>query len=568
MRLEPDHGDYRRLFRSLVWRMVAVSVVPLLVVGAASFGVFFRVNRAVVTEQHASYLRQHRASIDAFLAARTAEITRIARQYAREDLLGGELERALAVIGGDVYVDLGVIDARGDHLRYVGPYDLAGRNYRDAPWFGEVMEKGVHVSDVFLGYRGVPHFIIAVRRDDLDGPWILRATVSTEYFSALVDAARSGRTGETFIVSSEGLYQTHSRSGGDLLTPSGFPDLVPHDGIRVREVELDGRSYLYTAAWLDRPRWLLLYRQELREVYAPLGQASLLGLATIALGALAAAALAVVVARRQVRTVAAADRDKAALAGRLLVTGKTAAVGEMSAGLAHEINNPLATIDALRTWIGDLAGASPISEEDRAEVLESARKIGEQVERCKQITQGLLKFSRRVESSPQELDLNQLLSELVTMARTRARVENVVLEADLHDLPPIVSTPTHLQQIFINVVNNAIDAVAGQRDGQVVIRSRPIGERVKVVVSDNGPGIPEENLSRIFLPFFTTKPVGRGTGLGLAICYGLAQELGGTILVDSKVGAGSSFTVILPLRAPARPTPDAPTGRPVAEASP
>ncbi|MGQ9655740.1 MAG: sensor histidine kinase, partial [Thermodesulfobacteriota bacterium] len=188
--------------------------------------------------------------------------------------------------------------------------------------------------------------------------------------------------------------------------------------------------------------------------------------------------------------------------------------------------------------------------EDREEVVDSAQKIGKQLQRAKTITQGLLKFSRRVESKPEFVDLNQLLHELAVMARTRATVEGKRVETDLRELPTILAPPAHLQQVFANLLNNALDAVAGKADGTVLLSSRLHDGRIEVRVSDNGCGIAQGDLSRIFMPFFTTKPVGQGTGLGLAICYGLIQELGGTIQVESAVGLGTTFTVQLPTQPP------------------
>ncbi|MBI5491138.1 MAG: sensor histidine kinase [Deltaproteobacteria bacterium] len=549
----PGHpaGDYRRLRRSLVLRMALVSVIPLLVVSAANSWLFFRLNRAIVVDQHALSLRHQREALEQFLAAREAELRAITERYTVAELRGGELDRVFRVIRQqpEVLSDIGVIDSRGDHVQYVGPFDLAGRNYRDAPWFAEVVERGVYVSDVFLGYRGVPHFVIAVLRREAGDFWILRATVSADYFERLVNVSRSGRTGETFIVNEAGLYQTKG-AHGRLLEPAGLGKPAWHEGTRVGEEEIGGTRYLVTTTWLGHPRWLLVYRQELGDVFAPLFDASLLGIGIWLLGAVGAVVLALAVARRQVRRIRQADQEKDAMAQRLVATGRVAAVGEMSAGLAHEINNPLATIDTLRTWIQDLGGARSIPEEDRQEILESAGKIGEQVARCKVITQGLLKFSRRVDAQPERIDVEAFLGELCAVARARARVDGVALDTEFDKLPPFECTPAHLQQIVMNVVNNALDATAGRPGARVVVSSRLEGGRVVLRVRDNGPGIPRENLTRIFQPFFTTKPVGRGTGLGLAICYGLVQELGGTIAVDSAAGGGTTFTIALPQRAP------------------
>ncbi len=278
----------------------------------------------------------------------------------------------------------------------------------------------------------------------------------------------------------------------------------------------------------------------------PVAPALVATLVLVAAGAgVVAQALAVI--RWQVSLARSTDAERDALTSQLLTAGKAAAVGEMSAGLAHEINNPLATIDTLRTWIADLAGSPPLSEADREEVLASAAKIGEQVERCKQITQGLLHFSRRDESRPGPVDLVNLLTELVVVERARARLAGVAIECDLQPLPELVAPPWQLQQIFMNLVNNAIDATADRREGHVAVRARSEAGVVRVEVADNGSGIPPQVLPQIFVPFFTTKPVGRGTGLGLPICSGLVRELGGTLQVTSRVGVGTTFSVTLPL---------------------
>lgn len=540
--------DYRAMLVSLVRRVLLVSVLPLIVIAAANFLLFFSLNRSIVLDQQANLLRYHRESIEAFLANLTAEVTALAHQYPREELVNGHLERLFEVLqqSAKVITDIGVIDSGGEHLKYVGPFDLAGRNYREAEWFAEVIERGYYISDVFTGFRGVPHFIIAVKRNEGDSFWILRITVNTDYFSRLVDAAHVGRTGETFIVNREGRFQTKTRFGDRLLEPSGFPDLAYHDGIQVRRLRMAGVGYICTTTWLSNPRWLLIFRQQVRDVYAPLRNAVVVGILMSAAGILGAGVLAVLFAHKQVQALKRADAENEALTRRLVATGKTAAVGEMSAGLAHEINNPLATIDTLQTWIRDLTGSAPLAEEDRLEVLDAAAKIGDQVARCKTITQGLLKFARRVDASPQPVLLSPMLEEMATVMRARARIDGVVLETDLADVPAVLGAPAHLQQIFMNLINNALDATAGRGDGRVLVSTRAAGAAVRVEIEDNGPGIPPEHLTSIFLPFFTTKPVGKGTGLGLAICYGLVQELKGSIDIASRQGTGTTFTVTLP----------------------
>jgi two-component system, NtrC family, sensor kinase len=532
----------------MVWRIVLVSLVPLLVIGGANSYLFYSLNRSTVIKQHAAALGSHRESIEAFLQSNVSMVVSLANQYSLAELLSGNLERLFQVIQHreSVFTDVGIIDSLGNHIKYIGPYQLSKKNYKETDWFRQVVNKGTYISDVFLGFRKVPHFIMAVRKNEGDSYWILRATVSTSYFNKLVSSVQIGESGETFIVNSQGQYQTSSRRSA-LLSKTEYPHLERHDGIHVEERETKERNYLYTTTWLRSVPWLLIFRQEISDVYQPLQRASIVGILMFAIGTMGAIFLAVIVARKQIRLIQRADKEKENLTQKLLLTGKTAAVGEMSAGLAHEINNPLAIIETLQTWIRDLSSDSPVKEEDRLEIISSTMKIGEQVARCKVITQGLLKFARRVEAPPDTFDLNALIEELMLVARTRARVEGVTLESILEPLPAIFAPPAHLQQILANLVNNAIDATAKRSDGKVTIHSHKKEENIILDIMDNGCGIDEKNLSRIFLPFFTTKAVGKGTGLGLAICYGLAQDLGGALQVKSVVGSGTTFSVILPL---------------------
>lgn len=161
---ERDGNRYRNMFRSLVARMMLVSMVPLAGIGGANFLLFYHLNRNVVLEQHANFLRYHKEFVESFLSGLTSEVISLAHQYSLEELKSGALERLYRITQGrgGLFEDLGVIDSHGDHVRYVGPYDLARKNYRETEWFGHVVEEGLYVSDMFLGFRGVPHFVIAV----------------------------------------------------------------------------------------------------------------------------------------------------------------------------------------------------------------------------------------------------------------------------------------------------------------------------------------------------------------------------------------------------------------------
>ncbi|MCG8615868.1 MAG: ATP-binding protein, partial [Desulfobacterales bacterium] len=212
------------------------------------------------------------------------------------------------------------------------------------------------------------------------------------------------------------------------------------------------------------------------------------------------------------------------------------------------INNPVAIMMEEAGWIHDLLEEEDLKKtRNLDELYRALNQIKTQGNRCKEITHKLLSFARRTESGSQKVDINKLIPELLDLTKQRTKYSNVKIKADVRDeLPVITASETEMQQIFLNLVNNAIDAMA-PAGGVVNIKTRCSETHIFVTISDTGPGIPQSNIDRIFDPFFTTKPVGKGTGLGLSICYGIVKKMGGDILVESEVGAGTTFTISFPV---------------------
>lgn len=232
----------------------------------------------------------------------------------------------------------------------------------------------------------------------------------------------------------------------------------------------------------------------------------------------------------------------------VLHPARAGSLAELAGGIAHEINNPVAIMVEEAGWIEDLLDEEEFQKSENIEEFRRALKqIKTQGTRCKEITQNLLSFARRTDPKVQEIQLDDLLKEVVQNSAKRIDNPNVRLSANLAgNLPTLRVSPSEMQQVFLNLVNNALDAI-GPRGGAVEITSRLDGNRVVVDVTDTGQGIPEELLDRIFEPFFTTKPVGKGTGLGLAICYGIIDRLGGRISVKSRLGEATTFRVEIPV---------------------
>jgi two-component system NtrC family sensor kinase len=267
-----------------------------------------------------------------------------------------------------------------------------------------------------------------------------------------------------------------------------------------------------------------------------------------AVGGLILAALTFITTRKLLQKLAAANEQKSFLDEKLVQSQKLASIGELSAGLGHEINNPLAIISQETEWMQHLLKRFGDSNAKEIEELQdSLKEVLRQVGRCREITQNLLDFARRKEPVFQEVNINKLIDDLSRLLEKETIQHHIEIRRDFRrDLPPVHTDAPSLRQVVLNLLTNASHAI--QKDGKIRIATESDENgSVDIVVEDTGCGIPKEHLTKIFDPFFTTKPEGKGTGLGLSICHGIVDKLGGRISVSSEVGKGSTFVVTLPV---------------------
>jgi two-component system, NtrC family, sensor kinase len=554
---------YARLYRKFIGITLVCSLVPLLLVGWAINIHYTRFAKTRMTESFQTEVEYHKRIIELFLRERSARLQLIAQTHSKEYLKEmGNLAHVFEVMNQEYgsISDLGLISQEGGHLAYVGPYDLMDKNYSQTFWFKGVMERGIFISDMFAGFRKVPHFIIAVTRQEKEEKWILRATVDTEVFRALVENVRIGQTGEVYILNEEGIYQTSPRFAGKIMERSAMPLEPFHEGIKIQVTEPDeknpkAKKEIVATAWFREPRWRLVVKQEYSEAYDEVNYANYATLIFLHLAALTILLVSILSTRHLVKVIKNRDVEADQLSRQLMEAGKMASVGELSAGVAHEINNPLAIILTERQILLDLLEQTKdLDEGFKKELLESLSQMDVQINRCKRITHNLLRFSRRTRSVIEKVDLNSFLEEVVELMEREARSSGIKFQTDLDgNVKPVLSDPSQLQQVFLNLITNAIDAHDGKPYGNIRITTRADDEhqKVHIMFADTGSGIPKEILSKIFDPFFTTKAVGKGTGLGLSICYSIMQRLGGSISVKSQVGQGTEFVLTVPYRPPA-----------------
>ncbi len=551
-----DHVYYDQLRRKLRWQLLFTYCAPLGVL-ALYFHLQYSVTLRDRIHNHLRSLAENqRNTADLFVQERVANL----RNAFHPDTLSippgeGDMDKVLAELrrASAAFVDVGVFDPDGNLLAYAGPYSfLRGRDYSGEAWFRQLVERDYVVSDVYLGFRGKPHFIVAVRRTvsraGIDRKWVMRASVDPDRFGEFVGSSAILDGAHAYIVNSKGQSQTASLEGHPEFEVGPLPALAPWTS--VAEIEAGGQRYLRAIAWLTVNDWALVVQVPAAQAYAPLRRARVALVAIMVL--LLAFIVGVVVrsTRKLVGRLEAADEAQRSLTLHLFNAAKLASVGEIAAGVAHEINNPLAIIYEEAALVTDLLDPSFGQTMDAAELRERLGAIKEAALRGRDITRKLLAFARQDEPELAPVQLESVVERVLKVKEMDLRTSNIEVRKEFAPvLPEIVASANQLEQVLLNLINNARDAIGS--NGRITLRTRVENGWVELDIGDTGRGMAPEVLGKVFFPFFTTKGVGKGTGLGLSISYGIIKSMGGRIEVQSRVGAGTTFTLFFPLPRPA-----------------
>ncbi|WP_321404683.1 ATP-binding protein [Maridesulfovibrio sp.] len=544
--------DYKRIWQLCLGLLVMVSLVPILIMASIDFSV---TRGAIISENTLEAARttsNTRRSVSYFLEERKSALQLLVelhdfRSFDDRIKLSGMLKSLKNSFGG--FIDLGVINNQGRQVAYVGPYNLEGREYAGQDWFKQTVEQGVYVSEVFLGFRDSPHIVIAVKHmlDENAGHFkILRATLDTKQFNGILASLDLSEGEDVFLVNREGVLQTPSKWNGNIFSKVGFK--LPEKSFRtkVKEISyLKGDPAMLGYAYLKNSPFVLLYVKTEAEFMGGWQRSrnTVIWFTVFSIAVIIMVMWAV--ATYLVERIYTADMTRSKALQQMEHHNRMASIGRLAAGVAHEINNPLAIINEKAGLLKDLFTFSKAYKADDR-VLGLVDSVIDSVERCGRITKRLLGFSRKTEVEFRPVYPRKVIETVLSFLSKEAEYRCIDVSVDVDEqIFEVVTDRGKLEQVLLNLINNAFQAMKDGGALHIKVTSYEDG-LVNFSVKDNGCGIPASDLKRIFEPFYSTKKQAGGTGLGLSITYGLVQDLGGDMKVQSELGKGTEFSFSLP----------------------
>jgi two-component system, NtrC family, sensor kinase len=492
-------------------------------------------------------LSHHRKAIDEFLAERTMNLKLLASNLGLEYLTApGNLEKAFSSLQGEIpcFTDLGIIDDQGRHLAYVGPMTCFQRTTVKPPGSRRLKEREVYISDVFLGFRNEPHFIIAVKQDD--GPGVSGSSgprghgLFREPGEGHLERAARG----CVHCQRDGYFQAAPRSVGRIMEQG---ELRIPEVLRGHEAR-NTKQEIVAMTWLNKVPWVCVARFDRKRdlqgpsQYEDCGRRRALGLGALII------VLTVLLTTNYLFTRLETKRRSIRFLDQQLRHSSRMASSMKTRPRALSAKSRTPSRTSTLSWTGSknsLAGTFPKSPTAK-ELRESFKQVKDEVARTRKSTERFFKATRPSMPVIEDVRVNDILDEIVELLDREFHFNRITVKRSYAEPPPVIrSDPSQLRQVFQNLILNAVTAVG--KDGEITLQVRPEAEGVSVTVSDTRvPAYRKDMQAKIFDPLFTTKP--DGTGLGLAVSAGIVEKLGGRISVKSEPGKGATFTVELPSR--------------------
>lgn len=537
-----DYPYFRRVWNTVVVTLLAATFIPLLVIG----GVIYAYTTSVLKEKTFEILQaevfQQKTAIDRFLAERTRELQLISRnlslwQLSQPGVLHGLFTKLYQE--SPYFVDLGIIDDHGRQVAYAGPYDLLSKTYQNSDWYIHTLAHQVYISDVFLGFRNIPHSVIAVKHTSSEGNWIVRATIDGSYLEKIVKEISYQKKGDAYLINRKGIFQTMPRKFGKVMAQSEMGEINHHEGVKLEEYNRGIRL----STWLENVPWVSVVEIDKKEAFATLYRVRQLVIYIFILSSIIMFLATILTTNYLITRLESKRKSIRHLDQQLRHSSRIATSATLSTGVFHKVKDCLANIDITTQCIDEsLDNASATCSHDEA-LNTNLKQIHTQVDTARRAIDTYLRIADFSGPIIKDIRINAMLNDLLELLDWEFQNKHAMVVKDLDAAVGLLrSDPTSIRQVIQSLIHNAIEAISEY--GRITIQTRAEKEGVRVIVSDNGPGVAAADQQKIFEPFFSTKT--RSLGLGLSVSRSILEKLGGAISVESTPGQGAAFSIFFP----------------------
>lgn len=451
------------------------------------------------------------------------------------------------------YDEIFILDKNGQMLITTGKMENIEVN-RD--YFREAINGRTFNTNIFLSaLTHEPTMIIAapIRNSKEEVIGVLAERIKLDAINKLMRDIEIGKTGESYLVNKEGYFLTESKfePGYTLkkkISTRGTQECKKGISGVGEYIDYRDKKVLGAYFWIPEMEWSLMLEQDSSEAFQEIRHLKNIILTISLITILIIISFANLASGKIVKILERYDQEFKKQQKQIMRAEKLAAMGQLAAGVAHEINNPLGGISNCLKLISTKISKPNPEPKDFKDSIRYLQTSEQELNRCIWIVRNFLSFSKRPSLKPVLTNINSVILELVALIEPQAKVQNILITKKLSsDLPPIKVDAQQLHQALMNVILNSLEAMTQGGELKICTEYDQRGEAIKIDIIDTGIGIPEENLPHLFEPFFSTKPEGKGTGLGLPIVYEIIDEHNGSIEVESSLNKGTTFTIKLPI---------------------